>query len=59
MNSDEVICSCLGVTAGMIRDAVEGGARTFDEVKEATGAGSVCGVCDDEVQKVIDEVLNG
>lgn len=57
MNSDDVICSCLGVTAGMIKEAVESGARTYDEVKEATGAGSVCGACESEVQSVIDEAL--
>lgn len=59
MNRDEVICSCLGVTAGMIMDAVDGGAHTLDEVKAATGAGTVCGVCDGDVQNVIDEVLKG
>ncbi len=59
MNSDDVICSCLGVTAGMIKEAVESGARTYEEVKEATGAGSVCGACESDVQNVIDEVLKG
>ncbi len=59
MNSDDVICSCLGVTAGMIKEAVESGARTYEEVKEATGAGSVCGACENDVQNVIDEVLKG
>ncbi len=58
MNSDKVVCSCLGVTAEMIKDAVGNGARTLDEVKEATGAGSICGACDSEVQDVIDEALN-
>lgn len=57
MNSDEVVCSCLGVTAGMIKDAIDGGARTYEEVKDATGAGSVCGVCEGDVQNVIDEIL--
>lgn len=59
MNSDEIVCTCLGVTAGAIKDAVLGGAHTLDEVKEITGAGTVCGVCDSDIQNIIDDVRNG
>lgn len=58
MDKDEVICSCMNVTVGMIKDAIDGGARTFEEVQEATSAGTVCGICNDAVQEVIDTFLS-
>ena len=54
MNLDKIVCSCLGVTAGAIKDAVESGAHTLEEVQEATGAGTVCGACLDEVKVLVD-----
>lgn len=54
MNLDKVVCNCLGITNGMIKDAVDDGARTLEEVQEATGAATICGVCMDDVQHLID-----
>lgn len=54
MNLDKVVCNCLGITNGMIKDAVDAGARTMEEVQEATGAATICGVCTDDVQRLID-----
>ncbi len=34
MELDEVVCSCLGVTNGMIKEAVDSGANTLEEVQE-------------------------
>ena len=56
MKRDEIVCNCMGVTAGEIQDAIEGGASTVEEVQEATGAGTVCGGCLEEIQKMVDLV---
>lgn len=54
MNLDKVVCNCLGITNGMIKDAVDAGARTMEEVQESTGAATVCGACMDDVQRLVD-----
>ncbi len=54
MDMDKVVCSCMSVTSGMIQEAVNSGARTLEEVQEATGAGTVCGACLDEVKVLVD-----
>ena len=54
MNLDKVVCNCLNVTNGMIKDAVDAGASTLEEVQEKTGAGTVCGACLEEIQRVVD-----
>lgn len=53
MDLNEVICSCFQVTTGMIKDAVEAGANTLEEVQEATNAGTACGVCLDQLKQVV------
>ena len=57
MNLDKVVCSCFNVTNGMIKEAVENGATTLEEVQDATGAGTACGACNDDIQHLIDSFL--
>ncbi len=57
MDKDKVVCYCQNVTNGMIQDAVMDGASTLEEVQEATGAGTVCGACVDNVQHLIDQFV--
>lgn len=45
----------MSVTNGMIKEAVEAGAVTLEQVQEATGAGTVCGACLENIQHLIDE----
>ncbi|MBQ7795782.1 MAG: (2Fe-2S)-binding protein [Lachnospiraceae bacterium] len=54
MNLEDVVCSCFNITNGMIKDAVDSGATTFEEVQEITGVGTACGICIDDVQRVVD-----
>ena len=56
MDRDEIVCNCMGVTAGEIQDAIEGGASTVEPVQEVTGAGTVCGGCLEEIQKMMEEL---
>lgn len=57
MNFDKIVCNCLSVTNGMIKDAVDSGASTLEEVQEITGAGTVCGACAEDVQHLIDQFV--
>lgn len=54
MDSDEIVCSCLDITKGMIKEAVDSGADTLEEVQEATGVGTVCGVCLEDVKQLVE-----
>lgn len=58
MNLDDVVCTCFGVTNGMIKEAVDSGASTMEEVQEITSVGTACGICMDEVQRVVDYFLS-
>lgn len=55
MNFDKIVCNCLNITNGMIKEAVDAGASTLEEVQEATGAGTVCGACIDDVTHLVDQ----
>ena len=54
MKLDKIVCECMQVTNGMIKDAVANGVSTFEELQESTGAATVCGACADNVQRVLD-----
>ena len=57
MDLDKVVCNCLGVTNGMIKDAVEAGASSLEEVQEATSAGTACGGCIENVEHLIEQFV--
>ena len=54
MNLDDVVCNCMNITNGMIKEAVLNGASTLSEVMEKTEAGTICGACIDEIQRLTD-----
>lgn len=58
MNPDKVVCQCLNITNGMIKDAVAAGAKTLEDVQEQTGACTVCGACLDDVQRLVDQFVS-
>ena len=57
MNPDKVVCYCLNITNGMIKEAVDAGASTLEEVQEATGAGTVCGACREDVRHLVEQFV--
>ncbi len=57
MDLDKIVCNCLGVTNGMIKDAVDGGAKTLEEVQDITGAGTVCGACLEDVRHLVEQFV--
>ena len=56
MDPNETVCFCNDVTRGMIKDAIAAGAKTLEDVQEATGASTACGGCLDDIQAIIDEL---
>lgn len=54
MNLDKIVCECFGVTNGMVKEAVAEGATTLEEVAAKTGAGTGCGACNDDLQRLVD-----
>lgn len=58
MNLDNIVCNCLNVTSGMIKDAVDNGANTLEEIQAITGAGTVCGSCIDNVQDLVEHFVS-
>ena len=53
----EVVCTCLGTTVQDLADAIANGAKSFDEVVAATDVTTICGVCEDSVREIVDELL--
>lgn len=47
------VCVCIGVEKEKIDSAVNGGANSFDAVKEVTGAGAGCSLC----QPIIEDII--
>lgn len=58
MNDDDMLCTCLGVSVKDIKDAIASGCQNFAQVQEKTGAGTICGACSDEVEKIVAQLLN-
>lgn len=56
MAGDRIICKCKNVSYIDIRKAMIAGARTLDEIKEMTGAGTGCGYCCSEIEKILASV---
>ncbi len=52
MNKDEKVCYCFNVTVGDIEKAINEGADSLGAVQQATKAGSGCGRCSANVEKV-------
>lgn len=56
MSENRVICICQDIDYDTIVKAIENGAETVDDIMEATGAGTICGACIDEIEEVLQEV---
>ncbi len=48
-----LICACFGVGLNVIRNAVEGGAASVDEIGAALRAGTNCGSCLPELKRIV------
>jgi NifU-like protein len=50
-----VICECKVVTDQDIEEAVKNGARSYEAIQDATGAGTVCGKCKEKTLELLEE----
>lgn len=57
MDLEKIVCYCQNVTNGMVKEAVDAGASTLEEVQEETGAGTVCGGCVENIQHLVEEFV--
>lgn len=57
MEMDKTICYCFKVKAQDIKDAIDNGAKSVEEVQAATNAGKGCGRCKGNVEAVVAELL--
>lgn len=54
---DIEICHCNGIMKSDIEKAIrEKGLKTFEEVGEATTAGTVCGGCQEDIEVILKEI---
>lgn len=51
------VCVCNAVSERDIRDAVDGGVRTFDELQARTGCATGCGCCEAVAIQVMEQCL--
>lgn len=57
MSDDDLICICMTVTRGEIKDAIAKGSRSVDELKTVLFCCTGCGTCQGRVQAILDEEL--
>lgn len=53
----KTICQCMNVTDHEIESTVLEGVRTYYELQERTKIGTVCGQCEPEARKLLDEYI--
>lgn len=58
MDLNKTVCFCNNVTNGMIKEAVDSGASTLEEVQEITNAGTACGSCINDIEHLIEQFVN-
>ena len=54
----EVICTCLNITDKDIETAVKAGARSWEQLQEATKIGTVCGGCKVKAEELLHEFVH-
>lgn len=59
MNENDVICTCLNITVGDLKKAVDEGAQDYAQVQDKTGVGTICGACQEEAESIVADLLKG
>ncbi|MCV3206092.1 molybdopterin-dependent oxidoreductase [Mesorhizobium sp. YC-39] len=54
VNRGAIVCSCLGIGANQIADAVRSGCASVEAIGAALGAGTNCGSCRAEIRTILD-----
>ncbi len=59
MSDEDLICICMTVTRGEIKDAIRKGNTTVDSLKSTVMCCTGCGTCEPRVKAILDEELKG
>jgi NAD(P)H-nitrite reductase large subunit len=57
MNNDKVVCGCFNVTEQDIKNAINNGAKSYQEVQDITKVGTGCGGCVVSSEALVNELL--
>jgi nitrite reductase (NADH) large subunit len=57
MSDDDLICICMTVSRGEIKQAIRDGHTTIDALKSTLFCCTGCGTCEPRVQAILDEEL--
>lgn len=55
--NNKLVCGCFNVTEQHIKDAINNGAKSFEEVQKITKIGTGCGGCIASGQELVNELL--
>jgi len=56
-NNNKIVCGCFKVNMQDLNNAVENGAKTFEEVQVAIKVGTGCGNCVESNKALVNEIL--
>jgi bacterioferritin-associated ferredoxin len=57
MDRNEILCSCLDITKGIVEDAIKDkNLKSVQQVQNETEAGTVCGACVDDIYILLEEI---
>ncbi len=54
---NKVVCGCYNVSENDIKNAINNGAKSFQEVQDVTNVGTGCGGCTDFVNALVSDLL--
>lgn len=57
MSDEDLICICMTVTRGEIKEAIRKGSHTVDALKSAVFCCTGCGTCEPRVKAILTEEL--
>lgn len=57
MKREKIACNCKNITYGMIEDAIQNGASSYEEVEELLKFGTGCGQCKEFIRFLIRDIL--
>jgi len=52
-----IVCECMGLTDGQVRDLIHEGWNNLPRLQEATGIGTDCGKCFAELLRLLAEEM--
>ncbi|MEM6278393.1 MAG: FAD-dependent oxidoreductase [Verrucomicrobiota bacterium] len=55
--SEAIVCNCMQVSKATICDQIDSGTRDVEQIKNCTGAGTVCGSCCPLIAELAGEVI--